>query len=568
MIENDDNKELVADLKKHSALTSYKSIAGKKLPLSVYKATQAIYSKEQKILKDAYRKNAIDIISDIFPKDKVDLILDDLYSNKEINFKSAKINELSLIDFSIKVFQEKIKSTNWNMLDYNTLKQKISLLNDSILTKIAVSNIDRNCIEYKEFKEANIKMLSYSKKAVSNIQEEVFDIAYTNGALNEILVEIKQYAKDITIKKSVGAQQIDYSSLARMVGVNTTRLKKELKESVSNFFEFNYINKKNLDIDIKAAMLASVKFTTGSGITSLEYQIPEEILKLLLLPDVFSDMKSKITFKFESTYSYDLYQFLKDNLYKGKVDVDKEELFEFLNVPTKAREYRYYLEQKILAPTIAELELISDISVTYQFVPEKRWRKIQFFIRKNENYKDEVIEIRKLKEELKKYEDNERIVKAVEKVKRNIYVARAWNKHIDNKVNRMYNEYGEDFCVLILNELYSSLNDNIKTTLIQYVNGIIKNLKEEARKDKKRLTKKMLNETLTEKIDTINEDVIPNIESETDFVLFLNNIPKISNYKTEINHNEFFKLNSDLTRLGKSREFIDGLVDKYFIIKK
>ena len=567
MIENDNNKELVADLKKHSALTSYKSIAGKRLPLSVYKAIQAIYSKEQKILKDAYRKNAIDIISNIFPRDKIDFILDDLYSNKEIDFKSTKINELSLIDFSINVFKEKINSTNWNMLDYNTLKQKVSLLNDSILTKIAVSNMDRNAVEYKEFNNANVKMLSYSKKGI-DIQESDFKITYTNGALNNILSDIKQYAKDTTIKKSVGAQQIDYSSLAKMVGVNTTRLKKDLKESVSNFFEFNYINKKNLDIDIKAAMLASVKFTTGYGITSLEYQIPEEILKLLLLPDVFSDMKSKITFKFESTYSYDLYQFLKDNLYKGKVDVDKEELFEFLNIPAKARQYRYYLEQKILAPTIAELELISDISVTYQFVPEKRWRKINFFIRKNEKYKDEVIEVRKLKEELKKYEDNERITKAVEKVKRNIYVARAWNKHIDNKVNRMYNEYGEDFCVLILNELYSSLNDNIKTTLIQYINGMIKNLKEEARQNKKRLTKKMLSETLTKKIDNINEDIIPNIESETDFVLFLNNIPKISNYKTEINHNEFFKLNSDLTRLGKSREFIDGLVEKYFIIKK
>ena len=567
MIENDNNKELVADLKKHSALTSYKSIAGKRLPLSVYKAIQAIYSKEQKILKDAYRKNAIDIISNIFPRDKIDFILDDLYSNKEIDFKSTKINELSLIDFSINVFKEKINSTNWNMLDYNTLKQKVSLLNDSILTKIAVSNMDRNAVEYKEFNNANVKMLSYSKKGI-DIQVSDFKITYTNGALNNILSDIKQYAKDTTIKKSVGAQQIDYSSLAKMVGVNTTRLKKDLKESVSNFFEFNYINKKNLDIDIKAAMLASVKFTTGYGITSLEYQIPEEILKLLLLPDVFSDMKSKITFKFESTYSYDLYQFLKDNLYKGKVDVDKEELFEFLNIPAKARQYRYYLEQKILAPTIAELELISDISVTYQFVPEKRWRKINFFIRKNEKYKDEVIEVRKLKEELKKYEDNERITKAVEKVKRNIYVARAWNKHIDNKVNRMYNEYGEDFCVLILNELYSSLNDNIKTTLIQYINGMIKNLKEEARQNKKRLTKKMLSETLTKKIDNINEDIIPNIESETDFVLFLNNIPKISNYKTEINHNEFFKLNSDLTRLGKSREFIDGLVEKYFIIKK
>lgn len=566
MIDNT-KKEIVADLKKHSALTSYKSIDGKKLPLSVYKAVQAIYSKEQKILKDTYRKEAVDIISKIFPKDKVDLILADLYSNKEIDFNNTKINELNLIDFSIDIFKEKVNSTNWNSLDYNILKQNVIALSDSILTKIALCNIDKSLVEYKSYIDVQSKMLTYSKNKDVPV-EEIQDVVYTNEVLNCVLNEIKQYSKSVTIKKSAGSQQIDYSSLAKMIDVNTTRLKKDLKESVSNFFEFNYINKKNLDIDIKAAMLASVKFTAGSGITSLEYQIPEEILKLLLLPDVFADMKSKITFKFTTEYAYNLYQFLKDNLYKNTVTITKEELFDFLNIPAKARQLRYYLETRILVPTIAELELISDISVTYSFFPERNWKEITFNMKKNEKYKDETIEIRKIKEELKKYEDNERIVKAVEKVRRNIYVNRSWNKHMENKVNKMYNEYGEDFCVLILNELYSSLNDNIQTTLIQYINGMIKNLKSEARQNKKRLTKKMLNETLTKKIDTINEDVIPNLESDTDLTLFLNNLPKSSEYKTEINHNEFFKLNTSLTKLGKSREFIDALVDKYFIIKK
>lgn len=566
MIDNT-KKEIVADLKKHSALTSYKSIDGKKLPLSVYKAVQAIYSKEQKILKDTYRKEAVDIISKIFPKDKVDLILADLYSNKEIDFNNTKINELNLIDFSIDIFKEKVNSTNWNSLDYNILKQNVIALSDSILTKIALCNIDKSLVEYKSYIDVQSKMLTYSKNKDVPV-EKIQDVVYTNEVLNCVLNEIKQYSKSVTIKKSVGSQQIDYSSLAKMIDVNTTRLKKDLKESVSNFFEFNYINKKNLDIDIKAAMLASVKFTAGSGITSLEYQIPEEILKLLLLPDVFADMKSKITFKFTTEYAYNLYQFLKDNLYKNTVTITKEELFDFLNIPAKARQLRYYLETRILVPTIAELELISDISVTYSFFPERNWKEITFNMKKNEKYKDETIEIRKIKEELKKYEDNERIVKAVEKVRRNIYVNRSWNKHMENKVNKMYNEYGEDFCVLILNELYSSLNDNIQTTLIQYINGMIKNLKSEARQNKKRLTKKMLNETLTKKIDTINEDVIPNLESDTDLTLFLNNLPKSSEYKTEINHNEFFKLNTSLTKLGKSREFIDALVDKYFIIKK
>ena len=385
MIDNT-KKEIVADLKKHSALTSYKSIDGKKLPLSVYKAVQAIYSKEQKILKDTYRKEAVDIISKIFPKDKVDLILADLYSNKEIDFNNTKINELNLIDFSIDIFKEKVNSTNWNSLDYNILKQNVIALSDSILTKIALCNIDKSLVEYKSYIDVQSKMLTYSKNKDVPV-EEIQDVVYTNEVLNCVLNEIKQYSKSVTIKKSVGSQQIDYSSLAKMIDVNTTRLKKDLKESVSNFFEFNYINKKNLDIDIKAAMLASVKFTAGSGITSLEYQIPEEILKLLLLPDVFADMKSKITFKFTTEYAYNLYQFLKDNLYKNTVTITKEELFDFLNIPAKARQLRYYLETRILVPTIAELELISDISVTYSFFPERNWKEITFNMKKNEKYK-------------------------------------------------------------------------------------------------------------------------------------------------------------------------------------
>ena len=59
---NFDNKEKIAnaDLKKHSALTTYRT-SGKNLPLNVLKAVQAIYAKEQNILRDTFRKEALKI---------------------------------------------------------------------------------------------------------------------------------------------------------------------------------------------------------------------------------------------------------------------------------------------------------------------------------------------------------------------------------------------------------------------------------------------------------------------------------------------------------------------------
>ena len=75
------------------------------------------------------------------------------------------------------------------------------------------------------------------------------------------------------------------------------------------------------------------------------------------------------------------------------------------------------------------------------------------------------------------YEDlPESVVSLIYKAKRNIYVSRAWDKRTDTKIRKIFTEDGEDFVSEVLKIIYKNLNKNIKTTLVQYINGVLKNL--------------------------------------------------------------------------------------------
>ena len=75
------------------------------------------------------------------------------------------------------------------------------------------------------------------------------------------------------------------------------------------------------------------------------------------------------------------------------------------------------------------------------------------------------------------YEDlPESVVNLIYKAKRNIYISRSWDKRTDTKIRKIYTEDGEEFVSEVLKIIYKNLNKNIKTTLVQYINGVLKNL--------------------------------------------------------------------------------------------
>lgn len=71
---------------------------------------------------------------------------------------------------------------------------------------------------------------------------------------------------------------------------------------------------------------------------------------------------------------------------------------------------------------------------------------------------------------------SEKVLEKIIKAKRNIYVSKSWDKRVENKIHKILNQQGEEFTVMLLNDLYKSLATPIKTTLVQYINGLLKNL--------------------------------------------------------------------------------------------
>lgn len=74
---------------------------------------------------------------------------------------------------------------------------------------------------------------------------------------------------------------------------------------------------------------------------------------------------------------------------------------------------------------------------------------------------------------------SEKILEKIAKAKKNIYVSRSWEKRVDNKIIKIVSEKGEEFAIELLNQLYKSLTGPIKTTLVQYISGISKNMEKE-----------------------------------------------------------------------------------------
>ena len=73
---------------------------------------------------------------------------------------------------------------------------------------------------------------------------------------------------------------------------------------------------------------------------------------------------------------------------------------------------------------------------------------------------------------------SQKVLEEVKKAKKNIYISKSWNKWVDNKIQKIFNENGEDYTIGILKTMYKSLNREISKSLVGYINGIMKNMEE------------------------------------------------------------------------------------------
>jgi len=104
-------------------------------------------------------------------------------------------------------------------------------------------------------------------------------------------------------------------------------------------------------------------------------------------------------------------------------------------------------------------------------------------IEKEKNKTNEINLSPEVKERLKDF--SEEVQSKIIKCKRNVFVSRAWNKRVDNKLKKIITEDGEEAAIEILELLYKRLNSEIKSTLVQYINGILRNWRKMDRTSRK-----------------------------------------------------------------------------------
>lgn len=425
----------------HSALTTFKVKDGKYYKIGVEKSIFALLLKSQYELKEEFKKLFLTTLNQIgISKDNHENILEIAFTNKkDFNISTEVLNSQSLKTVAKTIIDFKI-----DQLKKRTSDERIIKLKTNDIKNLSLNNLDNNKVD--------------------------------DTKSNKIILEIKDYCKDIAVKNQLDQKEIDFTILANSIGTNSTKLKKNIVQASKTVLQFNYINKKNIEIDIVTSLLASARFEIDKKkkTTWFTYQIPKEILELLLIPKVYVPLEGVVVDKLNGVYTLRMYSLLKDHLKRGTIELTKEEMFEFFALP-KSYSNKTNLINKFLKPTLEEVEKVSGIATEYEFVPKNRYKKVVFKHRLERKVKTEAPTIVEKGEKIKIIEGNEKILKKVEKAKRNIYVSKAWNKRADNKIKRIIKEDGEEYAAFILDALYNNLKKDIQTTLVQYINGIVKN---------------------------------------------------------------------------------------------
>lgn len=193
---------------------------------------------------------------------------------------------------------------------------------------------------------------------------------------------------------------------------------------------------------------------------------------------------------------------------------------------------------------------------------------------------------------IKKIEKNnefiypDEVIKNIQKAKKNIYVSRSWDKRTDTKVKKIFIEEGEIVLIEVLKIIYKNLNYNIKTTLVQYINGVLKNLLSQEKdvskqnltlfnnivKEKGLISKKKINQARrTVKKPVINslKDLIDETDISVDILKVFDEYDEYEKLKIEeqaiklCSLEENIDVNFLLTMKRKSKKIYFNTIKKY-----
>lgn len=445
-------------LKQHTALTTFKVTKGKYFNLQCEKIIFHLLKSKQNEMYQYFYSLLEKELKNIFPNDKF---------GKEI------IDQIYKKEFSIEEFAP--NGIEVNRYELDTLYRKINEFND--LTENTYKKLSQKQREYCDIQVLAIKPNFSTNKLLTYKQSE--NKKLNLGEILSIIKDVKTYARQSTILKFALPENLDLTTLGNQVGItNITNLKKYLLEAQDTRLLFNFINLKKVEVEIDAPYITGITFISHKGKgTIFNYQIPIAILSLNLLPEIYAPLNELEVQKMAGKYTYRIYSILKDHVNKGMLELTKEQLKECLGLTERTVSNSSTLRKNVLDPAIIELNEISNLECTYELIPPKRYKSVLFRMKTNSSKVIEVLKVVKDKEEKLDYKNDEELVKKVEQAKHNIYISRAWDKRVENKINKLLNEVGRSFVIEILEDMYNSLKSDIEITLVAYINGILKNKK-------------------------------------------------------------------------------------------
>lgn len=522
-------------LKQHTALTTFKVTKGKYFNLQCEKIIFHLLKSKQNEMYQYFYSLLEKELKNIFSSDKFGKdIIDQIYK-KEFSVENFAPNGITV-----------------NRYELDTLYRKINEFNE--LTENTYKKLSAKQREYCDIQVLAIKPNLSTSKLLPHKTNEI-SLKLNEKEILSIIKDVKTYARQSTILKFALPENLDLTTLGNQVGItNITNLKKYLLEAQETRLLFNFINLKKIEVEIDAPYITGITFISHKGKgTIFNYQIPIAILSLNLLPEIYAPLNELEVQKMAGKYTFRIYSLLKDHVNRGALELTKEQLKECLDLTDRTISNASTLKKNVLEPAIIEINEISNLECTYELIPPKRYKNILFKMRTNSSKVIEVLKVVKDEDEKLNYKDDEDILKKVEHIKHNIFISKAWDKRVENKINKLLNEVGKSFVLETLDDLYNNLKTDIEITLVAYINGILKN-KKLANKSKtrnkissvyvennKNIREKIKEKKVKKKLEEIEDAVIidekDNRKNEVSY-----NIDSALKYYYSLNDNEQKKL--------------------------
>ena len=362
-------------------------------------------------------------------EEKIYTYLISMYEVKREIDDSDEYIEFEISDFIVSFLGNKMNRTYYTKVEQalknlkNTEYQFI-VSNHTKLGKYKFEDEEFKLLTYQKLKKG--KKIYYRVTLNKNIRQKIKDkryIKYNSRSLLEILTKdpiagrIYKYISKIRYESMDG--RINVRTLAAIIPLKTEQI----------------TERKNKNGEVKQYILCRLK------------QVLKRIEKAF---DVLVEMGYIL--KYDSEYIKE-----EDNYYINYVfnkDKDGEcHVSSFIENKSSKKVLAIPVERNL---EIEEAEIVEVI---------KEAKKVTKNTKKSTSKaKDNVVEL------------PDSVIEKVQKAKRNIYVQRAWDKRTDTKIKKIFREDGEALAIEVLNILYKNLNGNIKTTLVQYINGVLKNI--------------------------------------------------------------------------------------------